>query len=76
MKLDVTNRKQITEVTSEAKQKFGFCDIVINNAGIMQVGHLENMDEKVAKLVMDVNCMSNMWIAKEFLSDMIQRDEG
>ena len=35
MKLDVTKRDQVSKVTAEAKRHFGFCHIVINNAGIM-----------------------------------------
>lgn len=51
-KLDVTNREQIKQVTKEARAKFGFCDIVVNNAGIMQVGPTEKADEKLAETVM------------------------
>ena len=49
---------------------------MINNAGIMQVGPFETLDEKISKLTMDVNCMSNLYIVKEFLPEMIKRDEG
>jgi short-subunit dehydrogenase len=49
---------------------------VINNAGIMQVGFTENASEQLAEIVMKVNYMSNMYIIKEFLPEMIKRDEG
>ena len=42
----------------------------------MQVGFTENADEKLAETVMKVNYMSNMYIIKEFLPEMIKRDVG
>ena len=42
----------------------------------MQVGFTEHADEKLSEAVMKVNYMSNMYIIKEFLPEMIKRDEG
>ena len=76
MLLDVANREQVSKVTAEAKKHFGFCHIVINNAGIMQNADTCRTSEKMCKLTMDVNCLSNIWIVKDFLNDMLERDEG
>jgi len=66
----------VKKVCTEAKKHFGFCHIVINNAGILQKGNFTEINENLAMKVMQVNSISHMWIVKEFIYDMIDKNEG
>lgn len=53
--LDVVNREQCTEVVTAAVDHFGTVDVLVNNAGIGYFGAVEETDDKVARLLFDVN---------------------
>jgi len=74
--LDVSNRKQITEVMQKAKECFGGVDILINNAGIVQGKYFHEMNEAMATKTMIVNAESHIWTVREVLPDMMKRNNG
>ena len=76
MKLDVSSRKDVATICKQAADHFGTPDIVINNAGIMQKAFCQDLNEAMAHKVIVVNCVSNMWITREFLPKMLERNSG
>ena len=55
---------------------FGPVDICINNAGIMQNALVQDMNENMASKTMTVNCECNIWIVRDFLTKMMERNKG
>lgn len=51
---DVGNREQVDALVAQAQQRFGHIDILINNAGILQVGPLANLTLDDFESTMDV----------------------
>ena len=75
-KVDVSDIQQIQETAAKVKQEIGVVDVLINNAGIV-VGKLfhEHSVADIAK-TMEINAIGPMYVAKEFLQDMIQQNSG
>jgi all-trans-retinol dehydrogenase (NAD+) len=74
--VDVSNSEQIKIAHKKVKNEFGNIDVLINNAGIV-VGkyfHMHSISE--IKKTMDVNAKAPMYITKEFLKDMLERNTG
>jgi NAD(P)-dependent dehydrogenase (short-subunit alcohol dehydrogenase family) len=51
---DITKEEDVKKMVAQVREKFGHIDIVINNAGTIQVGPMETMKEKDYKAAMDV----------------------
>ncbi|WP_104399188.1 SDR family NAD(P)-dependent oxidoreductase [Vibrio penaeicida] len=74
--LDVTNKKQVEEVTGEALQEFGKIDILVNNAGILKPSKLEDLDEADWDAHFDVNGKGVLLMTNAILPHMKQRNFG
>lgn len=68
MKMDVTNKEQVTEVFASIKDKFGRIDILINNAGTLDhVAQLEDQNDDYWERDLKVNltgaynCTKAVW---------------
>ena len=75
-KVDVSDIRQIQETAAKVKQEIGIVDVLINNAGIV-VGKLfhEHSVADIAK-TMEINAIGPMYVAREFLQDMIRQNSG
>ena len=75
-KVDVSNIQQIQETANRVKQEIGVVDVLLNNAGIV-VGKFfsEHSSTDIAK-TMEINAIGPMYIAKEFLGDMLNQNSG
>jgi short-subunit dehydrogenase len=51
---DVSSREQVEQMMRRVRQDLGEIDLLVNNAGIMQVGAVESMDETDFRRSMDV----------------------
>ena len=54
----------------------GLARHVLDNAGLVQGKAFLEQDEKFSSKLMVVNAECNMWILKEFLPDMMDRNSG
>jgi len=65
LKLDVTNKDDITAAFKYAEERFGRIDIVFNNAGSNMVAEIEGTPDDVAKKMFDVNFWGAMNVSRE-----------
>ena len=75
-RVDVADVAQIGSTAQLIKEKHGAIDLLINNAGIVVGKYFQ--DHTIAEIcrTMDVNANAPMYVALQFLPDMIARKSG
>ncbi len=74
--VDVTNRTEFEKAVRDAEAVYGKADLIINNAGIMLLGNLENQDPAEWQAMLDVNVMGVMHGMQIVMDDMKERGCG
>ncbi len=74
--LDVTSRESFTAFLDGAEAELGPIDVLVNNAGIMQVGRFIDEDDLTAQRMVDINIHGVILGMKIALDRMIPRDSG
>jgi NADP-dependent 3-hydroxy acid dehydrogenase YdfG len=74
--LDVTDRDSFAAFLDAAEQHLGPLDVLVNNAGIMQVGRFIDEDDLTARRMIDINVHGVILGMKLALARMIPRDRG
>jgi len=74
--LDVTDRASFTAFLDGAEEQLGPIDVLVNNAGIMQVGRFIDEDDLTARRMVDINVHGVILGMKLALEKMIPRDRG
>lgn len=74
--LDVTNRASFTAFLDEVEQQLGPLDVLVNNAGIMQVGRFLDEDDLTARRMIDINLGGVILGTKLALQRMVPRNRG
>jgi NADP-dependent 3-hydroxy acid dehydrogenase YdfG len=74
--LDVTDRDSFAAFLDGAEQQLGPLDVLVNNAGIMQVGRFIDEDDLTARRMIDINLHGVILGMKLALARMIPRDRG
>ncbi len=74
--LDVTDRESFDAFLSGAEEQLGPIDVLVNNAGIMQVGRFIDEDDLTARRMVDINLHGVILGMKLALARMIPRDRG
>lgn len=64
LNLDVTDREAVFSTVKAAIEHFGRLDIVVNNAGIMTLGMIEELSEIEARKMMDTNFFGALWVCQ------------
>ncbi|MGV9308665.1 SDR family oxidoreductase [Nonomuraea sp. NPDC003727] len=62
--LDVTDRAAVLATVAAAHEHFGRLDIVVNNAGAMSAGMVEEFTEEQARAQMEVNFFGALWVGQ------------
>lgn len=73
---DVGDRDQIHSLHDAVADRFGRCDVLVNNAGIPGGGRFEELSEEQIDRVMTVNALAVMRCTKAFLPMMLDRGRG
>jgi len=76
LQLDVTDAKDVKSAFSKALTAFGNIDIIVNNAGYILLGALEEVTEKEARDVMETMFWGPFYLTREALPHMRQRRSG
>jgi NADP-dependent 3-hydroxy acid dehydrogenase YdfG len=74
--LDVTERDSFAAFLDGAEEQLGPLDVLVNNAGIMQVGRFIDEDDLTARRMVDINIHGVILGMKLALDRMIPRDRG
>ncbi len=75
-KVDVTDIVAFKKAVRKAEEVYGKTDLIINNAGIMLLGNLENQDPKEWQDMLNVNVMGVMNGMQIVMDDMKERQCG
>jgi NADP-dependent 3-hydroxy acid dehydrogenase YdfG len=74
--LDVTDRDSFNAFLDGAEEQLGPLDVLVNNAGIMQVGRFIDEDDLTARRMIDINLHGVILGTKLALERMVPRDRG
>jgi NADP-dependent 3-hydroxy acid dehydrogenase YdfG len=74
--LDVTDRDSFAAFLDAAEERLGPLDVLVNNAGIMQIGRFVDEDDLTARRMIDINLHGVILGCKLALERMIPRDRG
>jgi NAD(P)-dependent dehydrogenase (short-subunit alcohol dehydrogenase family) len=76
LKLDVTNKEEVTQAVKKAEATFGSIDVLVNNAGYGYVGAVEESDEDEARALVETNFFGLARMIHVVLPGMRQRRRG
>jgi NADP-dependent 3-hydroxy acid dehydrogenase YdfG len=74
--LDVTERDSFAKFLDDAERELGPLDVLVNNAGIMQIGRFIDEDDLTATRMIDINLHGVILGMKLALDRMLPRDHG
>ncbi|RAY14064.1 short-chain dehydrogenase [Actinomadura craniellae] len=74
--LDVTDRDAVFTAVRTAAEHFGRLDIVVNNAGTMSSGMVEEFTEAQARAQLEVNFFGAMWVCQAVLPHLRAQASG
>jgi NADP-dependent 3-hydroxy acid dehydrogenase YdfG len=74
--LDVTDRDSFESFLDAADEQLGNVDVLVNNAGIMQIGPFLDEDDATAHRQVDINVHGVMYGMKLVLPRFLARDTG
>ncbi len=74
--VDVTERESFAKFLDDAEAQLGPIDVLVNNAGIMQVGRFIDEDDLTARRMVDINIHGVILGTKLALERMIPRNRG
>jgi NADP-dependent 3-hydroxy acid dehydrogenase YdfG len=76
LELNVTDKGSIERFLDETEKQLGPLDVLVNNAGIMQLGRFWEEDDVTAQRMVDINLHGVIWGSKSALRRMIPRGRG
>ena len=76
LELNVTDKDSVERFLDETEKQLGPVDVLVNNAGIMQLGRFWEEDDATAQRMVDINLHGVIWGTKLALQRMIPRGRG
>src|ERR1041384_1424909 len=73
---DITNKQDVNEMISTVNTRFGAVDVLVNNAGVIQVGPIEVMTEEDFEHAMKVHFWGPLNTILAVLPTMLQQRSG
>lgn len=74
--VDVTNQKQFAAAIHKAEAQYGPTDLLVNNAGVMLLGNVQNQDPQEWQTMLDTNVMGVLNGTQIVLDGMRERQHG
>jgi NADP-dependent 3-hydroxy acid dehydrogenase YdfG len=76
LQVDVTRHESVEAFLDAAEKQLGPLDVVVNNAGIMQLGWFTDEDDATAQRMIDINLHGVIFGTKAALARMEPRNHG
>jgi len=76
VRLDVTDRKAVFDAVQRVHEHFGGLDVVVNSAGWVLTGMLEELTEQDVREEFDTNCFGALWVTQAALPFLRARGGG
>lgn len=73
---DVTDAGQVKDLVARTVERFGSVDVLINNAGIIEVGPMESMTLEDFESAMKIHCYAPLHTIREVVPHMKQQGQG
>ena len=74
---NISRKEEVANLVAKARETFGPIDTFVSNAAVNPYyGPLPDITDEAYHKIMDSNVLSNIWIAKLILPDMIERGGG
>lgn len=74
--LDITDRAAVFAAVAEAVARYGRLDIVVNNAGFLTLGMVEEFTEEQARAQFEVNLFGALWVSQAVLPTLREQGSG
>ncbi|MBU7540126.1 SDR family oxidoreductase [Levilactobacillus brevis] len=74
--VDVTNQEQFAAAIHKAEAQYGPTDLLVNNAGVMLLGNVQNQDPQEWQTMLDTNVMGILNGTQIVLDGMRERQHG
>lgn len=76
LSLDVTDKAAVEAAVDAAVARFGALDVVVNNAGTMSMGMVEEFTEPQARAQFEVNFFGALWVSQAVLPHLRRQGSG
>lgn len=76
LRLDVTDRTAVLAAVAAAVAHFGRLDVVVNNAGTLSMGMVEEFTEAEARAQFEVNLFGALWVSQAVLPHLRAQRSG
>lgn len=73
---DVRQKDQVNEMVEAVRQRFGKIDVLVNNAGVIQVGPLELQTQEDFEEAMRIHFWAPFYTMQAVIPEMRERGEG
>ncbi|ETS74861.1 hypothetical protein PFICI_13345 [Pestalotiopsis fici W106-1] len=73
---DVTSPESLHKAAESIRYDLGHPSVIINNAGLLNLGSIINIDPAKVQRLLNVNVTALFLVSKEFLPAMVERNHG
>lgn len=74
--VDVVNQEAVEQAIQQVEAETGIPDVVINSAGIVEPGYVQNLSMDIFRRVIEVNYLGSVCVTKACLPGMMRRKSG
>jgi NAD(P)-dependent dehydrogenase (short-subunit alcohol dehydrogenase family) len=74
--VDVTDSESFASFLADAKQAMGGVDVLVNNAGVMPIGHFLDIPEATVRRAAEINLLGPTLGMRAALPDMLAQGQG